>query len=365
MGVRTVGIVHDIPTPGNTGGHTLFHRLRSVLYRHFEVTERSFARGGPRASAVYYPFFPLARPVGAGLRARNDVVVTNLSGVFPVPGDFFYVQPAASPTLPPTSLLARLGFGRPPPPGLWPTPMNWLWYGRLVRPLLDAAGHDALDRTGTLVAVSGHIQRTISRELRREALVVLPSLGQDPFDALPRLAQNPRQPEVCAISRIDPNKYLEETVEVANRMSDVPFHIIGRLPTDGGAYLRRLERANAAGNVRFHPNCPEPEKRAIVGRSAAILQTSRDEPFGASIVEGALAGAVPVVHDSGGTPDLVDRENVYRTVDEAVEKLRLAIDSRSRVPDSLRDRLLAVADPARFEREIVAAVDVAYQQRRR
>ena len=84
--VRTVGLIHDIPTPGHTGGHTLFHRIREVLYRHFEVHEHSFARGGPRGSAAFYPVLPFARPVGEGLRRRTDVVVTNLSGVFPVPG---------------------------------------------------------------------------------------------------------------------------------------------------------------------------------------------------------------------------------------------------------------------------------------
>ena len=364
MTTPTVALIHDIPTPGHTGGHTVFHRIREVLRRNFPVREWSFARGGPRASAAFYPFFPLARVVAEGYRARCDLVVTNLSGVFPAPADLVYLQPPPAPT-DSTTLRQRLGFGRPPLPDLWPKPIEWLWFNRATRGLLDGAAQAALDRTGTLLAVSEAVRRSIHDELGREAIVIRPSLDQAAYDQLPRYARHPRERSIVIVSRIDATKRLDELVAIANACPELPFTLLGRVPLGGGALVEALHRGNVAHNLRILPDAPEALKREMLGRSAVFLQTSRREAFATSVIEAVRAGAFPLLHASAGAGEVLDRENLYDTVEEAATRLRAVLAELRPVSPEARLRMDRVADPHRFEVEFLKAVDLALAARRR
>jgi glycosyltransferase involved in cell wall biosynthesis len=365
MAVRTLAIVHATPPRGNTGGHRMNRLLYDRLARHFDVHEYAFARGTPQLSAVYYPFYPLARPLAEGLMARCDVVLTEWSGYFPTPGDLVYIAPPTPPAGHATPLRRLLGLGPRPAPGFWPPPLEWLYYNPIVRPLFDRAALDALDRTGTLVATGRTIQRQIREEFGRESRVVYPAIPAEALDALVALRPHPRSRRVLVISRIVPEKNLEDVLEIARRLPDVPFEIVGYIPAHGRAYLDRLRRTCSA-NVRFFPNLEEGAKRDLLARSRVFLNPSQNDTLVIALLEAMAAGLEPVAHGSGGPLEYLDPTQTYRTLDEGVAVVRSALDTPPSPRDSgSAERAYDLLDPDRMEREMVESVEAAHRGRRR
>ncbi|HEX7254068.1 MAG TPA: glycosyltransferase [Thermoanaerobaculia bacterium] len=130
--------------------------------------------------------------------------------------------------------------------------------------------------------------------------------------------------------------------------------LAGSVDPDGGdAELERLRRAAGALPVDFHPGVSRLDLRRLYQQSALYWHATgfrsedtaapeEQEHFGVTIVEGMSAGAVPVVHDSGGPREIVRHAyDGYRWKD--LEELR------SRTAE-------VVGDPAKRERMAARAV---------
>jgi len=340
--------------------------MYDLLAKHFETREYAFARGSPALSAAYYPFYPLARPLAEGLMTRYDVVFTEWCGYFPAPGDLTYLGPPTPPSGGPLPLRRLMGIGPRPAPGFWPPPLEWLYYNPIVRPLFDAAAMDALDRIGTICATGRMIQAQIREDFGRESRVIYPAIPADELAALVAMRSGIRERRVVAVSRIVPEKHVEDVVGIANRMPDVPFAIVGYLPGYGRAYLDQLRRASRAGNVQFFPDLDEAAKRELVARSRVFLNPSRNDTLVIALLEAMVSGIAPVAHASGGPLEYLEPHQTYRTIEEGVAAVRAALD---RPTDSPRnegaERARAILDPVRLEREIVQAVEDAALAKRR
>ncbi|HTS33398.1 MAG TPA: glycosyltransferase [Thermoplasmata archaeon] len=365
MPARSLAIVHLTPPHGNTGGHRQTRLVYDLLRRHFDVREYPFALGNAKLSAVYYPLYPLARPLADGLRERFDVVFGEWCGYFPVASDLVYIVPSTPPPGPPVSLRRLVGIGPRPAAGFWPPPLEWLYFNPLVRPLVNRAALDALDRTGTLAAGGGQLREQIRAEFGRDARVIYPGVPQDKLEALVHLRSGPHDPRVLVISRIVPEKHLEDVVAIANELPRVPFAVVGYLGAHGPSYLEQLRKLNRATNVEFYPNLDEEAKRTLLGRSRVLLNPSQNDTFPIGLLEGMVAGLAPVAHASGGPLEYLEPAQMYLGPEEGVRAVQAALEEGEAARLRVAERAREMIDPARLEREFVDAVQDAYVARRR
>ncbi|TMI29958.1 glycosyltransferase [Candidatus Bathyarchaeota archaeon] len=140
-----------------------------------------------------------------------------------------------------------------------------------------------------------------------------------------------RENLVITIGRIVEEKRMHIMLEIARKLPDVKFAIIGSVASQEDNYYKAL-RENAPDNLSFVLS-PLRKVREILGRAKVYVHCAQGEHFGITIVEAMAAGCVPVVHDSGGPREIVTQGAGYRWQDvgEATEQIsRLMYDERKR-----------------------------------
>lgn len=128
---------------------------------------------------------------------------------------------------------------------------------------------------------------------------------------------------VITIGRIAPDKRIEDAVRIMEAVHDrypkASLHVIG-LPYNGD-YLRRVRAM--AKHVEFILDASEEVKWSYLCRAKVLLHMAINEHFGLVVAEAQAAGAVPVVHKSGGAwSDVVEYGRYglgYLTNDEAAD----------------------------------------------
>lgn len=134
------------------------------------------------------------------------------------------------------------------------------------------------------------------------------------------LGEADRAPSVLSVATVDSHttfrrKGLDVLLEVARRMPDVPFEIIGlRLPIDEvRSYFA------PPNNVTLTAAVPREALSARYGSASVYLQLSRAEGMPNVICEAMLCGAIPVGSTAFGIPDAIgDAGVLVRTADPAV-----------------------------------------------
>lgn len=359
-----VGVIDTTPSPPRTGGEIVLSNLCRALQKNFDTKVYRFAfnTGG---SVILYPFLPLVKIFSQHALSKVDVLFAPWSGVTPVEADMIYLQPAPTQVGDPSTLARRLGIGYPPPRDLWPPPMMWLWYNRFARRYLDRAALSALERVGTVIVASDQLKGEFRRDFGRSSLVVRPCISSASFALLMRKQVNLQRRGVLSLSRLIPSKRINEVIDIANELPDIEFLVAGRSGSNTQGYLKKLSLANYSRNVRFMIDIDESTKARILSSSAVFLNTSVNETFPVTVLEAMLAGSFPVVHASGGPLDYLPPEHLFHNKDEAVARIRDAVRGGVRVDPELFKVARDIADPIRFEREIVAATEQAFRDRRR
>ncbi|MEM4004203.1 MAG: glycosyltransferase, partial [Desulfurococcaceae archaeon] len=124
--------------------------------------------------------------------------------------------------------------------------------------------------------------------------------------------------------RFSREKNLSLVLSIAKRLRDVKFIIVGGM-SDVFYYeeLFREIKRHSLNNVQMIPNPPRRVYEDLVSRSMVCLHTTLYDSFAISLVEAMSAGAVLVVHKSGGPwKDILgERQGLYgyayQSVDEA------------------------------------------------
>ena len=123
--------------------------------------------------------------------------------------------------------------------------------------------------------------------------MIYPAIPADGLAQLVAMRSRTRERRVMVVSRIVPEKHLEDVVEIANRIPDVPFALVGYVPSQGSTYLGELRRASRAGNVRFFPNLNDAAKWELVARSRVFLNPSQNDTLVMALLEAMAAGLAP------------------------------------------------------------------------
>ena len=156
---------------------------------------------------------------------------------------------------------------------------------------------------------------SISRRLCRKTVVLHPPLAIEPIKLEEFLETlNNREPVVLTVSRYSREKKLELVIEVARRVPEAKFFIVGSL-SDKRYYeeLKELVERYELNNIHLLVDAPFGELQRLRRKAKIYLHTMPYEHFGIAIIEAMSQGLVPVVHKSGGTwyDILRGRDEVY------------------------------------------------------
>jgi len=182
-------------------------------------------------------------------------------------------------------------------------------------------------KKATIITNSSYTKSAIKTAWGIDAKVIYPPCPQYSFPLNDR-KEDHHSSSVCSLGRFTPEKKYETMLEVAKKLPDVSFHLVGSVTPDKKSYLERLMNM-ASGNVVFHVNASIQEKIDVLCKSKVMLHSFVGEHFGIAIIEAMSAGVIPVTHDSGAAKvdGLVPESYRYHDVNSAVGKVTSALSS--------------------------------------
>lgn len=127
-----------------------------------------------------------------------------------------------------------------------------------------------------------------------------------------------RENIILTISRISQ----EKNIELVGRLSEVvdaKFIVIGFVTNSNIRYLAKLKRDFP--KLTIFTNVSAEEKLNWLRKAKILLHTALNEPYGMTKIEGMAAGCVPLVHNSGGSPENVPDGYTFDNIDEAKAKI--------------------------------------------
>ena len=155
--------------------------------------------------------------------------------------------------------------------------------------------------------------------------------GHTPFLFSPcDLVFRPRgkRKQVVQVTRVVPGKKLEEFMQIAARLSEYKFMMVGASSRENPEYARKLLE-KAPSNVEYI-EARIRDRPELVEESKVYLHTSVEPGINISLGQALGAGCIPVAPESGGGAEIVLWSKVgysYRNIDEAVELIRRAQES--------------------------------------
>ncbi len=168
---------------------------------------------------------------------------------------------------------------------------------------------------------SGYTKKAIHDRWGREAKVVYPPVDVENF------CPAPKEDFVVSVGRFVKTKNYEFVVDVARRMPESKFIIIGR-KQNFEPYYEKIQKIKPA-NVELLTNAPLDIVSSTLGRAKVYLHAMVGEHFGISVVEAMAAGCIPVVHDSGGMKEAIGEFGyLYKDTNECVYAVRKALNDR-------------------------------------
>jgi len=197
---------------------------------------------------------------------------------------------------------------------------------RNIKDLINFVTSVNLGEDTRIIAVNSRFTMKLLKEkIDRSAEVLYPPVKIVKCDSI-----DEKDDIVVSLGRIVRDKNYDLVISMAKKFPRLKFIIIGKVQ-DLQYYNDLLFKSSS--NVVFLSNASEEDKRKILCKAKVILHAKIDEPFGISIVEGMSAGAVPVVHKSGGSwTDIIEEGKYgygYLTEEETVESLYQALNNES------------------------------------
>jgi glycosyltransferase involved in cell wall biosynthesis len=123
---------------------------------------------------------------------------------------------------------------------------------------------------------------------------------------------------IVTVGRFDASKRQLDQIKLAERLTEIPFHIVGF--TGDGVYYKLCQQYVAErqlNNVHLHPDASFEQMKILMQTSKFFLHTLINEPFGLTAVQAIAAGCLPIVHDSGGQRETVPDPNLrYQNLDQ-------------------------------------------------
>ncbi|MEM2855843.1 MAG: glycosyltransferase family 4 protein [Candidatus Nitrosocaldaceae archaeon] len=181
-------------------------------------------------------------------------------------------------------------------------------------------------KNNILISNSFYTRSIIKERLGLDSIVIHPPLTIDRS----KLESREKEEIVLTVTRIARGKKLERVLEIAERLKDTKFVIVGRV-YDYPYYYKLLEKSKQINNLTIIVNKPRDVMIEYMNKAKILLHTMDYETYGLSIIEGMIAKCIPIVPRNGGPwMDILDSKNgvygyAYNSIDEAIKYIE-AVD---------------------------------------
>lgn len=126
---------------------------------------------------------------------------------------------------------------------------------------------------------------------------------------------------VVTLGRFSNEKRQLEQIEIAKQLPQLNFKIIGFTGDD--KYFKKCRKKienEKIENVTLLPNISFIEIEKHLNESTFFLHNVRMEPFGISTIQAISKGCIPIVHNSGGSKEIVQSDKLlFNSVDECIK----------------------------------------------
>ena len=194
--------------------------------------------------------------------------------------------------------------------------------------------YENLMKNTLVLTNSGYTRKAISNAFNIDAKILYPPVDVETFQEI-ALKSNQRDGMVLVISRIAPDKQIENAIEVARIMRG---RGIGKIMTIAGnlhyydhQYYQQMKNMIAEYHLSDYVSL---QTNISFSRLIQLMQLAKvyfhpriDEHFGISIVEAMASGLVPVVSNIGGHTEFVPPKYHFHTLGHAADLIALAFEA--------------------------------------
>ena len=194
--------------------------------------------------------------------------------------------------------------------------------------------YENLMKNTLVLTNSEYTRKAISNAFNVDAKILYPPVDVGTFrDAA--LKSHQREDMILVISRIAPDKQIENAIEVARIMRSrgigKVMTIVGNLHHYDHHYYQELKKMIAdfdlSDYISLQTNLSFSKLIQLMQLAKVYFHPRIDEHFGVSIVEAMASGLVPVVSDIGGHTEFVPSKYHYHTLGHAADLIVLAFEA--------------------------------------
>lgn len=194
--------------------------------------------------------------------------------------------------------------------------------------------YEKLMKNTLVLTNSEYTRKAISNAFNIDAKILYPPVDVETFQEI-ALKSNQREDMVLVVSRIAPDKQIENAIEVARIMRG---RGIGKIMTIAGnlhyydhQYYQQMKNMIAdydlSDYVSLRTNISFSRLIQLMQLAKVYFHPRIDEHFGISIVEAMASGLVPVVSNIGGHTEFVPPKYHFHTLGHAADLIALAFEA--------------------------------------
>jgi glycosyltransferase involved in cell wall biosynthesis len=194
--------------------------------------------------------------------------------------------------------------------------------------------YDNLMKNTLVLTNSEYSRKTILNAFNVDAKILYPPVDVSSFREA-ALDSNQREDIIIVISRIAPDKQIENAIEVARMMRSRGIGkgmiIAGNLHRYDHQYYQQLKNMIADYDLQdyisLQTNISFNKLLQLMQWAKVYFHPRIDEHFGISIVEAMASGLVPVVSNIGGHIEFVPSKYQFQTLGHAADLIALAFEA--------------------------------------
>jgi glycosyltransferase involved in cell wall biosynthesis len=197
------------------------------------------------------------------------------------------------------------------------------------------AKYDSLMKNTLVLTNSEYCRKVIYNALSIDAKVLYPPVDVETFRKI-ALKSTTRENMILVISRIAPDKQIENAIEIARMMRERGIGkgmmtIAGNLHHYDHSYYQQLRKMIAdydlSDYISLQTNVSFSKLIQLMQLAKVYFHPKIDEHFGISIVEAMASGLVSIVSDVGGHTEFVPSKYHFHTLEHAADLIVLAFDT--------------------------------------